>query len=202
MVWGIAMTGVWAVHDKWAELCFGTGLGGDTMLATPFGFVPVQDLRPGDALRTLCGAPTLVSAITPSAQDGWLRIPALAVGNRRSFVVGPGLGVVISSRFAKPISGADQVVVPALALSGWHGISPCPAPQRAVQVQTLRPAILLAASGAMIAARAGQGAGFDTQDLPPVQTLSLASAQQLVACMIAYEAGVALRGLRPIAPAI
>jgi hypothetical protein len=185
-----------------AELCYGAGIGGDTMLATPLGFVPAQDLRPGDDVRSLSGAPTIVTGITPAQNDAWLRIPALALGNRRAFVVGQGQGVLITSRFAKTISGAHQVVVPALALCGWHGISPCPAPKRAVRVITQRPAVLLAASGAMIATRSEGKSGFSTDDLPPAQTLSLASAQQLVACFIAYEAGVALRGYRPFAAVI
>jgi hypothetical protein len=54
----------------------------------------------------------------------------------------------------------------------------------------------------MVAIGGQVGAQSTAQDLQPVPSLSLASAQQMIACMIAYEAGVALRGLRPAAALI
>jgi hypothetical protein len=196
------MTDVWATYDTWAEQRFGAGISGEVMLATPLGFLPAHSLRVGDMLRCHGGPPTIITAIAPAENDGWLRIPALALGNRRAFVLGQGQGVLIESAFAQRIVGGASVVVPALALRGWHGVCSCPMPPRAVRLQTQRPALVHAASGAMVAI-GGQGkVQSAAQDLPPVPSLSLASAQQMIACMIAYEAGVALRGLRPAAALI
>lgn len=191
------MTDVWAAKEGWSELCFGAGLSADILVATPMGFAPVQDLRVGDLLRTSDGRPTKLTSISPARNEGWLRIPALALGNRRAFVVGQGQGVLIESAFAQRIAGATSVVVPALALRGWHGVSSCPMPAQALRLQTQRPALVLAAAGGMIAVGGAKDGALASPDLPPVPNLSLASAQQLIACMIAYEAGAALRDLRP-----
>lgn len=196
------MTDVWATSDSWAELRFGAGISGEVMLATPMGFLPARSLKVGDMLRCAGGQPTLITAVAPAENDGWLRIPALALGNRRAFVLGQGQGVLIESAFAQRIIGATSVVIPALALRGWHGISNCPMPPRAVRLQTQRPALVHAASGAMVAIGGHQTGADGARQLPPVPSLSLQSAQQMIACMIAYEAGVALRGLRPAAALI
>jgi hypothetical protein len=161
------------------------------------GFAPVQDLRVGDLLRTSDGRPTKLTSLSPARNEGWLRIPALALGNRRAFVVGQGQGLLIESSFAQRIAGATSVVVPALALRGWRGVSTCPAPARALRLQTQRPALVLAAAGGLIAVGGTKDGAEAASALPPVPNLSLASAQQVIACMIAYEAGAALRDLRP-----
>lgn len=196
------MTDVWATGDTWAELRFGAGISGEVMLATPMGFLPARSLSVGDALRTAGGQPTVITALAPAPNDGWIRIPALALGNRRAFVLGQGQGVLIESTFAQRLTGGASVVVPALALRGWHGISSCPMPAHAVRLQTQRPVLVHAAAGAMVALSGQLSAPQNQQDLPPVPSLSLQSAQQMIACMIAYEAGVALRGLRPAAALI
>lgn len=203
------MLGDMRAQDSWAEMETGGGLAGGLMLATPFGMRAAQGLQAGDRLRCTAGGPVSVVAVAPAPAQGWMRIPPLALGNRLAVVVGQGQGLLIESSFAQRMVGSAAVVVPALALRHWRGIAQCPAPASALRLTLARPALIMASTGLLLAAngpandggaKAANGAKMCAQGaLPPVPCLSYASAQQLIACMIAYEAGASLRGLRPYA---
>lgn len=132
-----------------------------------------------------------------------MRIPPLALGNRLAVVVGQGQGLLIESSFAQRMVGSAAVVVPALALRRWRGIDQCPAPEMCLRLTLSRPALIVGSTGVLLAANGpdndGGAALRALGELPPVPRLSFGSAQQLIACMIAYEAGTSLRGLRPYA---
>ncbi len=194
-------------QDSWAELAMGGGVSARAMLAAPFGMRAAQSLQVGETLRTANGGPVSIVSICPAPQQGWIRIPPLAMGNRSEVVVGQGQGVLIESSFARQIVGSAAVVVPALALRHWRGIATCVAPTEGLRLTLSRPALLVGSTGVLLAANGPANhqaaAGLMTQGaLPPVPNLSLASAQQLVACLIAYEAGAMLRGTRPYAAAL
>jgi hypothetical protein len=182
----------------------GGGISGGLMLATPFGMRTAKGLRAGDTLRSTAGGPVSVVAIASAPQQGWMRIPPLALGNRLAVVVGQGQGLLIESSFAQRMVGSAAVVVPALALRHWRGITQCPAPEMCLRLTLSRPALIVGSTGVLLAANGPAndgGAVYAQERLPPVPCLSYSSAQQLVACMIAYEAGASLRGLRPYAAA-
>lgn len=179
---------------SWAELETGGGISGQTMFATPFGMRPAQDLHIGDAVRTAVGGPVTVVSVRPMSALGWTRIPPLALGNRHAMVVGQGQGVLVECRLAWQLLGRAAVVVPALALHNWRGIAACTAPPSGLRLTASRPALLLGSAGLVFAVDGPANVNLSIQALPPVANLSLASARQLIVCLIAYEAGLALRG--------
>jgi hypothetical protein len=199
------MLGNLRAQDSWAEMETGGGVSGGLLLATPFGMRAAKGLRAGDTLRSTSGGPVSIVAIAPAKPQGWMRIPPLALGNRLSVVVGQGQGLLIESSFAQRMVGSAAVVVPALALRHWRGITQCPAPEMCLRLTLSRPALIVGSTGVLLAANGpandGGGAVYAQDRLPPVPCLSYSSAQQLIACMIAYEAGTSLRGLRPYAAA-
>ncbi len=188
-------------QDTWAELESGGGIAGHTQLATPFGMRGADRLRLGDCLRASVGGPVTVVSIRPAANLGWMRVPPMALGNRQALVVASGQSLLIESSYAARMVGSASVVVPALALRQWRGIAPCTTPAQAMRITLSRPALIFGSAGVMLAGNGPANHGLDTGNLPPVPSLSLGSALQLVACLIAYEAGLALGGFRPQAAA-
>lgn len=176
-------------------LRFGCGIAADMMLATPDGLRAAGEIGMGDLLRSLQDGPVTVVAQRAADAGQWLRIPPLALGNRREILVAAGQGLLIETVYAARLVGSLAVVVPALALRHWRGIAPAKAPAEAVSFTLSRPAMVLGGAGVLLAMDGPANAPLMAQDLPPVPSLSLATAQQLIACLIAYDAGAALRAL-------
>ena len=191
------MWGDWRAQDSWAELETGGGMCGHTMLATPFGMRPAKALCIGDYLRTVSGGPVAVVSIRPALDHGWMRIPPLALCNRHAVLVGQGQSLLIESSFLRKAVGSAAVVVPAAALRHSRGIAPSIAPAQALRLTVSRPALILGSTGVVLAANGPANNALVHDDLPPVPSLSLASARQVIACLIAYEAGAMLRGVGP-----
>jgi hypothetical protein len=189
------MLGDLRVQDSWAELETGGGIDGHMRLATTIGLRKAKHLREGDWLRAAQGGPVRVVASRPAPNMGWIRIPALALGNRSALVLAQGQGLLIESTFAARTLGSAAVVIPALALRHWRGISTCTAPQEPRRLTLSRPALVLGGTGAMLAFNGPANLHGPMADLPPATNLSLASAQQLVACLIAHDAGLTLRAI-------
>lgn len=179
----------------WPDAIAGQGIGGDVSVATPMGWRAVADLRLGDVVRNLDGSPTALCAFEPATAQNWLRFPISALGNRRPFVVGQGQGVLLTSDYIRVLTGEAAVAVPAIALQGWRGIHICTPPKQGVNLRLMRPSLIMVGAGAFLTCQGIQDIGW--AGLPPVPSLSLPSAQQLLACLIAQDAGVALRNLRP-----
>lgn len=191
-------------QDSWAEMETGGGIAGNVLLATPMGMCPLGRLRAGDVVRAATGGPLSVVSLTAATGMGWMRIAPLALGNRHAVTVGMGQGVLIESSFAQRMVGSAAVVVPALALRHWRGVAPCAAPASCLRITASRPALVVGSTGLLFAVNGPANSALPlaaqgSPSLPPVPSLSLASAQQLIACLIAQEAGAMLRGLRPYA---
>lgn len=178
----------------WPDAIAGQGIAGDVSVATPMGWRAVADLRLGDLLRNLDGLPTALGALHPATAQNWVRFPIRALGNRRAFVVGQGQGVLLQSDYIRALTGEAAVAVPAIALQGWRGIHLCTPPKQAIRLRLMRPSLIMVGAGAFLTCQGLQDTGW--AGLPPVPSLSLTSAQQLLACLIAQDAGSALRNLR------
>ena len=182
-----------------------TGLYAPTPVLTAFGWQALSDLAPGDLVVTQDHGLTPIAAIHPETRPAlWsVHLPPGTFGNETALTLPPGQSVLIESRFSLPFCGETSALVPAMALEGWRGIAPhVPARTEPIlQLQLSRPAILFAGPGLRTAAPAID-TGFDLMHLlrPPTHpVLPLAAARQLVASLIAEEAGLGLlqAALRP-----
>lgn len=120
-----------------AVVCFAAG----TLIDTPGGPVPVEDLAPGDLVRTRDGSDRPLRwrsarRIGADALAGrpnlWpVCIAAGALGRNRpesDLLVSPQHRVLLRSGVARRLSGAAEVLVPAIRLVGLPGIAQvCPA---------------------------------------------------------------------------
>lgn len=196
------MCGNGQANASWAQSGAGGGVSGQMMLATPQAMRAAKDIQVGDVLRTSAGGPVSVVArreVSPARE--WVRIPPLALGNRREVLLAPDQNILIESSYGARIVGSVAVVLPAMALRHWRGIALSRAraetPAFGVSFTLSRPALVLGCAGVLIAFDGPANDVLDTADLPPVPALSMASAQQLMACLIAHEAGQALGRMRP-----
>lgn len=189
------MSRSFSILGAWPDVMAGQGIAGDVSVATPMGWRAVSELHLGDFLRNPDGPPTTLCALEPVAGQTWLRFPISALGNRRPFVIAQGQGVLLKSDYIRALTGEAAVAVPARSLRGWRGIHDCAAPPHAVCLRLSRPSLIMVGAGAFLTCQAVQQIGWD--GLPPVPSLSPASAQQLLACLIAEDAGRALGNLRP-----
>lgn len=113
-------------------VCFASG----TMIATPGGAVPVEDLKVGDLVQTLdhdaqplvwVGRHTLSQDhLHQNENHRPIRIPQGALGHdlpERDLVVSPQHRVLIASRAAERLFGHSQALVAATHLVGVNGIA-------------------------------------------------------------------------------
>ncbi len=183
-----------------------TGLYGPTPVLTASGWRALADLAPGDLVETQDQGLTPVATIRPELRPAlWsVHLPPGACGNATALTLPPGQPVLIETRFALPFCGETSALVPAMALEGWRGIAPhVPArTEQMLQLHLHRPGILFAGPG-LRAYAPGTDAVFDLMHLlqPPTHpVLPLAAARQLMASLIAEEAGLGLlqaAALRP-----
>lgn len=190
------------------------GLLAGTPLATPDGWRLVEQIGPGDLVLTFDGGPRRVqavqSALVEAGLGGWtpvhwpLVVPARVLGNRDRFRLLPDQAVLLDCDLAEDMFGDPFALIPAAALQGWRGIAPEPP---GVREQVLTPVmaedeVVYAAGGALIWCPGDQPAGLPMGlhprgDRAGYAPLSLASARELVACLIAQDVGAALSGAAP-----
>lgn len=180
-----------------------------TQIATTAGWRAVEQIGPGDLLLGFDDAPAPVlavqSALVEAGKTRWpmahwpLRVPDGALGNRGEVRLLPGQTLLLDSDLAEAMFGDSFALVPAAALAGWRGIEPV-APGAAEGT-----CLLLLAREALIYA-AGQLLLFCPADAPEALPdrgaylpLELAQARQLVAALIAAEAGGATEAAPPVA---
>lgn len=95
-------------------------LGADTMLETPAGWLPVEQLAAGDAVATLDGGFTPIQSIADSTSAPMIHVP----GGTLSACSDCSLPVHTRVALEQPahLGDAPVVSVPLLALVGWRGI--------------------------------------------------------------------------------
>jgi len=179
------------------------GLCALTPVATPLGWRVAGDLGPGDLMLTMQGTPAPVltchhfattdTAATPLSL--WpLRVPAWALENRADLVLLPGQGVMIDCDLAEILYGDPLVVLPAMALEGWRGITRAPPHPGAASVElTFALDVVIYASRSLWLTCPGAPPGADPwHQSGDHSTLSLSQSRHLVACLIGQDAGAAL----------
>ncbi|WP_052245267.1 Hint domain-containing protein [Halocynthiibacter namhaensis] len=109
-----------------------TGMTAGTLLETPHGWYPVEQLNVGDRIATLDGDMARVIATrhdfaepvsmgTPS--DGFIHVPGGALENCSDLLLPVEQLVQIESPEAEKLLGEPSVLVPAQAFEGYRGIS-------------------------------------------------------------------------------
>lgn len=177
------------------------GLYASTPVHTAFGWQALAALRPGDLVMTKdAGLRPIVTIRTELRQALWsVRLPEGAIDNPDMVMLPPGQPILIRTDYALPFSGDDLALVPVTALEGWRGIAPH-VPARCepiLQIRLDRAAILFVGPGLMAGCDGTEDSTFDIRrllDIPVRPTLPLAAARQMVAHLVADEAGEAIRG--------
>lgn len=198
MVWMAPDTTVSAGLSAVAE-----GIVSDTSIATPDGWRPAASLAPGADVVTFDHGirPIKRCNVQPLFADApahWpLRVPVWSLDNRDEVVLLPEQKVLIEADVAEELFGEAFVLVPAMALDGWRGIERFRPAEGKVVVQLCfeEPEIIYASRGILLSCAGDQLDRTDWLD-PGYQVCTLSQARHLMACIMAEEAGAALREAR------
>ncbi len=109
------------------QLCVGRG----TLIATPFGRVPVEALQPGDLVTTLDSAAQPIrwignQTVTARGDSAPIRIRKGALGNDRDLWLSPNHRILLEGAWAELLFGQPQVLVAAKHLVNDASIRPDP----------------------------------------------------------------------------
>ncbi len=171
-----------------------------TRIATPQGWVPAGDLVPGARVMTFDAGPQPVLraqrlALSEGPAALWpVLVPPWALDNRDELTLLPEQKLLIEADLAEVLFGDPFALLPAQALQGWRGITRCrPAAGSGVmQLQFASPQIVYASRAVLLSCPGDTMEATDWH--APVHTpYTLAQARHLVACLMAEEAGAALR---------
>lgn len=188
------------IHDS--ELPF--GIAASSLVATPGGWLRLENLRPGDTLYTLDTGPLpLISLQKPDAQPVFpaICLPAGRFGNRAAQTLLPGQTVLLQSDAGEAQFGAADTLLPALALLGWRGAYHNTTDETFLIPRFARSALIYVGPGLILSCpgpvppHAGPGLAALLAD-PGIPCLSLQQGLDLVNCLIAEDVGAAL-GTRP-----
>lgn len=143
---------VWPVeditgHGGWDSPMMAEGMVAGTLVATEMGWLPVEDLRPGDRVVTFDNGmvPVRDAAVSQLMTGGsrvprayWpLSVPEKALGNRKEMLLLPEQSVLIESDEGEDLFGDPFLLVAASALDGYCGIERV-APATEMKIVTLR----------------------------------------------------------------
>ncbi len=176
------------------------GILSSTSIATPTGWRPAGSLVPGTLVLTFDGGPQPVRSAHLAALGGahpslWpLLVPAWALDNREELILLPEQKVLIEADIAEELYGDPFALIPAQALEGWRGIARCRPPMgtAAVQIGFDEPQVVYASRGVLLSCPGDPFAEMDWLQSSH-SSYSLTQARHLMACMMAEEAGAALR---------
>lgn len=200
------------------EFAFVTeGLLHGTSVATPTGWRRVEELAVGERLLSFDGAPCVVVGLqvadVADNKRNWpanrwpLTIPPGAMGNRETLRLLPDQPILLHCDMAERLFGDAFALIPAAALVGWRGIGhePPQANERVVTPILTTDAVIYASGGALVWCPGDTAAGLPGFPALPDRadgrcghaSLSLCSARELVACLIAEDMGAALMRAAP-----
>lgn len=197
---------------------FTEGILQGTRIATASGWRMVEDLSPGDLLLTFDTGLRPLQAVHRASMMAdparwspahWpVRVPVGAMGNRAVLDLLPEQPVLIECDQAEAMFGDPFALVPARSLTFWRGVEPFHPPSAAeVVILVFDAEQLVYAEGAALLwcpGETGGGVPAGTRVLTrllagsrPYVPLSLASARDLIACLMAEDIGAALGGAAP-----
>jgi hypothetical protein len=191
-----------AVEDAF----FSEGILAGSRVATPGGWRAVESLSPGDIVLTFDhGAQPLqevhhVSMALPVGEwpvVHWpLQLPQGVLANHDTLRVLPGQLILIESDIAETMFGDPFALIPARALEPWRGIMPCPPHlSETAYLPVFDKEQLVYVNGGVLMhcpAMATQDYMRPGPEIGQYVPLSLASARDLVAAMMAEDVGAAL----------
>ena len=171
-----------------------------TPIATPDGWRPAGSLVPGSVVLTFDAGPQQVTsahvmAMGQAYPSHWpLLVPAWALDNRDDLVLLPEQKVLIEADVAEDLYGDPFALISAQSMEGWRGIVRWRPPEGAA-VEVLgfaRPQVVYASGGVLLSCHGDPFAEGELSE-PLHITYSLGQARHLIACLMAEEAGAALR---------
>lgn len=186
--------------DEGGPVVVAEGIFATTLIATPDGWCTADSLHPGARVLTFDGGAQRLTGhhILPFAQaptSFWpLLVPSWAMDNRDEIILLPEQKVLIEADLAEDLYGDPFALIPARALEGWHGIQRCRPPEAAtaVQLRFSRHQVIYASRGLLLSCAGDPLADSDVL-ATGYASYSLAQAEHLMACLMAEEAGAALR---------
>ena len=164
-------------------------------IATPDGWRAAGQVRVGDAVWCLDDSPQRVLSLQRHWQRAcWeVRVPPLALGNTTSVFLLSDQPVALELDQAAHLYGDPVVLIPAKALIGWRGIGPARAPGGAVvRLGFAKRQVIYAGPGLLLGCPAVAPPVLRPEG-PPAPPLTAEQARHLMACVMAEEAGAALR---------
>lgn len=204
--WGTVMTDSTLAYTDGLLSDAGFGIVAGTKVATAVGWRPVEAIIAGDKVLTFdSGLQTVIevrrmvlfAGPTMVPMSSWpLHVPAGALGNRADMQIMPGQDVLMESDTAEELYGDPFVLIPAVALEGFHCITRT-APATRVEVVTLHFAqdqIVYANIGALfMCPRAGDLMHdlYATPAAAAYRTLTLAEADEVLSGLERAGGGLA-----------
>ena len=168
------------------------GLPASQLLATPDGWVEAGDLEPGDPVLTFEQGEMPVAEVFRSAQAAWvppafwpLLLPVGAMANDHPVELLPAQMVMLEAELAEEMYGEPFVMVPALALLGWNGITRrAPREVEMVHLQFDTPQVVFAGPCLLLGCGGTGDAAANMFRGDAMTSLGLKEARQLVAALI------------------
>lgn len=192
----IEATGAYDGMDRSAT-GMASGMVSGTKVATNIGWRVAEAIAPGDQVLTFDGGMQVVTSITRSVlwssakncpEHLWpLEVPAGALGNMNEMMLLPEQNVMIESDAAEDVFGDPFMLIPAVALDGFRGITRVK-PHLEVVVYTLhfeREQVVFACSGVLFHCPSDAKASLLDMDqgASVYAALPLKDAGMLVQCM-------------------
>lgn len=168
------------------------GLPASQVLATPDGWVEAGDLEPGDPVLTFEQGEMPVAKVFRSAQAAWvppafwpLLLPVGAMANDHPVELLPAQMVMLEAELAEELYGEPFVMVPALALLGWNGITRrAPREVEMVHLQFENPQVVFAGPCLLLGCAGSGDAAANMFRGDAMTSLGLKEARHLVAALI------------------
>lgn len=169
------------------------GLPASQLLATPDGWVEAGDLEVGDPVLTFEKGELPVAAVFRSAQAAWVPaafwpvwLPKGVMDNDHPVELLPAQMVMLEAELAEEMYGEPFVMVPALALLGWNGITRrAPREVEFVHLQFDTPQVVFAGPCLLLGCGGHGHRAANLFRADGMATLGLKEARHLVAGLIA-----------------
>ncbi len=155
------------------------GIAASTLVATPFGWRPVQDLAVGDLVLTFDNGMQAITGLSSSSQtvgSSWpIHIAAGAIGNKVDLVVSAHQPVLVESDIAEDLLGDPFALVRAEALLDLAGVTPAIPDDAAkfVELEFAETQVVYAAGGGLLMCRGNRDSGVLSNVMPHVTTYNV-----------------------------